>query len=409
MASHIGGDDGWAQQLRAVLEAVPLAVTLEEALAPLSAVLDVDSGRQLDVERLRALVRGKRSGMRAILRREGCPDYSEDFALAIFLYTVEIPKLYAVINGQLRSPDRGGGAGGVSVGLRACLPYIKYLREALLNAPPHMTFEGRCHRGIKWAFPSPQDHNPAAFFYPGREFWWFEFKSSSEDFGTMYQVWFCGVSGPRTIFCIEGVRGVRISAFSAIDSEKEVLFPPLTQFKVVRVQKKLRPEDLRPGCAAGGFPDEVQLEPSSEARLITEGVPRDLKLKPGLEVLEPGPPLGSGAFADVLRGTYPLPGQLGPTLLAFKVFRNSHALAPGLREQILREARLGLRLDHPNLIQLFGVLEIPAHGLALVLELADGGSLRTVLDDVAAHPALSWAMRLQWMLGIARGVAKLHR
>ena len=35
--------------------------------------------------------------------------------------------------------------------------------------------------------------------------------------------------------------------------------------------------------------------------------------------------------------------------------------------------------------------------------------LLVMLDDVAAHPALSWAMRLQWMLGIARGVAKLHR
>jgi hypothetical protein len=29
-------------------------------------------------------------------------------------------------------------------------------------------------------------------------------------------------AGPRTIFSIEGVRGVRISAFSAVASEKEV-------------------------------------------------------------------------------------------------------------------------------------------------------------------------------------------
>ena len=44
--------------------------------------------------------------------------------------------------------------------------------------------------------------------------------------------------------------------------------------------------------------------------------------------------------------------------------------------QIIKEAQLGVRLqEHPNLIRLFGVLEIPDRGLALVLELADGGAL----------------------------------
>ena len=41
--------------------------------------------------------------------------------------------------------------------------------------------------------------------------------------------------------------------------EEEVLFPPLSRFKVARVQKKLLPMHLRPNAAAGGFPDEVQL------------------------------------------------------------------------------------------------------------------------------------------------------
>eukprot|EP01046_Picozoa_sp_COSAG06_P075089 COSAG06_NODE_23283_length_697_cov_0.730769_1_plen_40_part_10 len=40
-----------------------------------------------------------------------------------------------------------------------------------------------------------------------------------------------------------------------------------------------------------------------------------------------------------------------------------------------------MQLRHPNLIRLYGVLEVPTRGLSLVLELAAGGSLRSVLSD----------------------------
>ena len=92
----------------------------------------------------------------------------------------------------------------------------------------------------------------------------------------------------------------------------------------------------------------------------------------------------AGTFADVHSGTYPLPGR-GETRLAFKLFKSSQSLSPALRKQIEQEAMVGMRLDHEHLIRLFGVLQIPARGLALVLELAEGGSLRAVLSDVAAH------------------------
>jgi hypothetical protein len=397
MSSHIGDDGGYARFLVETLRAAPLAPTLDDTLHTLGEV-------GLSVGALRDLVRDKRADMRAILIREGVSAYREDFALAIFLYTVEHPQLYKAINGALRARDRVSAAGALSDAMRACLPYAKFLCEALAGAPAKFIFDGRCHRGIQWAFPSPDAHDPETFFYVGKEFWWYEFKSTSEDFGTMYKPYFCGDRGPRTIFSIDGVRGVRISAFSAVASEKEVLFAPGTKFKVVRVQKKLRPQDLAAGAPAGGFPDEVQLAPP----LVVEAVPRELRLTPGLERLDDGPPLGSGAFADVLRGTYPLHGYGSPPVLAFKLFRNSLALPPPLRQQILREARLGLRLEHPNLVQLYGVLQIPARGLALVLELAEGGSLRAVLDDVAGQPQLGWPVRLRWLVGISAGVAKLH-
>ena len=131
----------------------------------------------------------------------------------------------------------------------------------------------------------------------------------------------------------------------------EVLFPPLSRFEVAHVQKKLRPQDLRAGAVAGGFPDEVRLV---KPRVILKG----LQLKPGAEQIDAGPPLGSGSFADVHRGTYPLPGR-GETQLAFKLFKNSQTLSPALRKQIELEALLGMRLDHPNLIRLYGVLQLP--------------------------------------------------
>ena len=71
----------------------------------------------------------------------------------------------------------------------------------------------------------------------------------------------------------------QIKAFSAMAGEEEVLFPPLSRFKVARVQKKLLPQHLRPNAAAGGFPDEVLLvAPDAE---VAEAVPQELKLKVG--------------------------------------------------------------------------------------------------------------------------------
>ena len=54
------------------------------------------------------------------------------------------------------------------------------------------------------------EHDPAAFFFLGREFPWYEFKSASFSFDTMYVDCFCGDRGPRTIFSIEGVRGIKV-------------------------------------------------------------------------------------------------------------------------------------------------------------------------------------------------------
>ena len=95
-----------------------------------------------------------------------------------------------------------------------------------------------------------------------------------------------------------------------------------------------------------------------------------MRCRPGLEVIDfDAEPLGAGSFADVRRGTYPVrAGAGGATEVAFKIFRGSQALDRSMHDLIVQEARLGLRLHHPHLIELYGILEIPRHGLALVTQ-----------------------------------------
>ena len=226
-------DDEWARNLRAVIETVPVCATLDDAIAPLAAL-------GLDLGAVRRYARGARPELRVALRAHGITEYGEERALTIRVYTVEDPfALYRLINGEMHSPDRGSGPGGISVGLRACFPYIKLLWVSLEELPPQFHFSGRCQRGVKWAFPTPQvheparagDHDPEAYFYEGREFYWFEFKSSSTQFGVMYDDCFCGDRGPRTIFTIEGVTCYLIKIFSAMQREEEALFLPLTAWR----------------------------------------------------------------------------------------------------------------------------------------------------------------------------------
>ena len=63
--------------------------------------------RLRDVE---TVLRSKRTAMRPVLQREGCPEFGEEAALAFHVYTLERPfRIYAIVNGQLHSSDRSAG------------------------------------------------------------------------------------------------------------------------------------------------------------------------------------------------------------------------------------------------------------------------------------------------------------
>ena len=68
-----------------------------------------------------------------------------------------------------------------------------------------------------------------------------------------------------------------------------------------------------------------------------------------------------------------------------------------------------MRLHHPNLVSLFGMLNHDDYGPVLVLELCPGGSLRQALDR--AHSGgitIPWNTRARWLMEIASGMAQMH-
>jgi hypothetical protein len=138
MMAHPGADaaaGGWFGVLRAARDAQPLVATLSEALQPLAAL----GLRVADVNRY---MQGRRQSMQDVLVREGISgEYGVECALTVHSYTVEDPfaawggPIYRLINAEMHSPRRGGGAGsgGLSARLQACMPYIELARQV----PPH--------------------------------------------------------------------------------------------------------------------------------------------------------------------------------------------------------------------------------------------------------------------------------
>ena len=104
------------------------------------------------------------------------------------------------------------------------MPYIKFLDTALSRLPASFIFQGRVQRGVKWVYPSPDQHDPEVYFRVGAVVYWYEFKSSSTKREVMSRPHFCGHEpGPRTIFVIEAIHAYDIRAFSFYgDSEGEV-------------------------------------------------------------------------------------------------------------------------------------------------------------------------------------------
>ena len=258
-SKQLGEDAAFVFRYRKALDAEPLAASVLAALKTMAAEFG------LDLDELKFIIEMREHTLRATLEREGITGFWFEFAVAIYLYTIDSPKLYEMINSASHAPDRAADNGELSPKLRACMPFIKFLDSALDALPTKFLYTGRVNRGVKWAFPTPNEHDPEAHFPREKRFFWYEFKSAAQQFDVMYHPMFCGANGPRTIFVIDACESYTIAPFSQFPTEAEALFRPLAQFEVTFAQKKLLPKHLRPG-ATGGFPDEVHLKQLPSAR-----------------------------------------------------------------------------------------------------------------------------------------------
>jgi hypothetical protein len=269
----IGVDSVWKRRLARALADTPLAQSALEAVAPLVGLLEGG-----DLDDLRAVIDEKRAEWRDELYSDDgvfkLPrTYQLDFAIAIHLYTIAHPAVHKVINKAMFNPMRRqsgggaaaapGGAGGVSAELTMCLPFIRFLDAALEALPAAYLYRGRVRRGVQWCYPSPERHDPEGYFATGKMVTWYEFKSTSTSHAVMTRDHFCGLRpGPRTIFTVDACRAYSIEKFSifqGMDSEYEVLFRPLSQFRVVHTTKNIVDPTERGSPERSGFPDAVGL------------------------------------------------------------------------------------------------------------------------------------------------------
>jgi serine/threonine-protein kinase len=110
-------------------------------------------------------------------------------------------------------------------------------------------------------------------------------------------------------------------------------------------------------------------------------------------------PIGQGGMGSVYRA---FDGRLGRRV-ALKVISDP-AAGPEANARLIREARAAAALDHPNAVSIFDVGEA-GETPYIVMELVSGNTLRRAVDagDVPI------AMRLDWLLSVARALDAAHK
>ena len=256
-------DHVWGKCLQRALLETARCSSLEDALRPLTSYFP-----EINAGDLQAAVDGQRMIWRTELYDPAGDfklpkSYLVDWAACIYAYTLSNPKVFKVVNREMFSPDRRSSGGGVSDGLRACLPYIRFLIDALKALPARFRFKGQVYRGVKHCYPTPENHDPVRHFRVGKRLRWDEFKSTTKEQGVITGPHFCGMgAGPRTKFTIDVTEGYDISLFSAfqgVNSEHEVLLLPLSYFVVVHAARNIIDPKETVNLQRSGYPDTVHL------------------------------------------------------------------------------------------------------------------------------------------------------
>ena len=103
---QVRADHAWARRLRRAIAEKPLAGSLMAACASLASVA-------IDIDLLDEILRRQERDWRRQrkLERLGLPESFMNFALAIYVYTLEDPAVYTAVNGAMYNPARRGVQG----------------------------------------------------------------------------------------------------------------------------------------------------------------------------------------------------------------------------------------------------------------------------------------------------------
>jgi tRNA A-37 threonylcarbamoyl transferase component Bud32 len=117
--------------------------------------------------------------------------------------------------------------------------------------------------------------------------------------------------------------------------------------------------------------------------------------------------LGSGGMADVYLGVHPVLGRKA----AIKLLRRELLGDSGLRQRFLQEARITDRLRHPNIVEMLDVGQTLDGRLYLVMELLEGMTLASRLDEGKLDTGEAIAILIQLCAGLraAHDAGVVHR
>jgi len=142
----------------------------------------------------------------------------------------------------------------------------------------------------------------------------------------------------------------------------------------------------------------VARSPSNRPQSVDESI-----WQPASADLEWGEVLGSGSFGDV----YKVSHGINTMAAKRKDIRNA-ATRQAIEDDIKREIKALHKLTHRNIVQLVGaVLDDPSY-VAVLMELADAGSLRQVLESTPARIVHNSELQTSLALDIASGLAYCH-
>ena len=165
--------------------------------------------------------------------------------------------------------------------------------------------------------------------------------------------------------------------------------PPIVALKLMTELDRLKNRRISVGTASIGRTVSDTIELPFEC-LLSQG-----------RISYQDRPLGTGATACVFRGEY------DGHPIAVKVAHSNLQTNSLFRPFFLKEATGWWRLQHPNIVRLFGICLEPE--LLMIMELMST-SLRSRLNQHASSQELEvdWPQRLKWSIDITLGLRYLH-